>query len=127
MQALMDDKTPRTPSARRHRDVKGAFVDEAVVFVSRRLIGGREAVSALDTSSFDPWMGVDSTRIAEVATACKNDPDLDFKSLVFEHPVTGVSHVPRMLTLLSQHERRHQRQIDGIIGERKFPTSGSGA
>jgi hypothetical protein len=49
--------------------------------------------------------------------------DLDFREMVSEHPVTGVSHVPRMLTFLANHERRHQRQIDRVRGGRKFPSS----
>ena len=52
--------------------------------------------------------------------------DLDLRELVSEHPVTGVSHVPRMLAFLAQHERRHQRQIDGVRSDRKFPWSGFG-
>lgn len=52
--------------------------------------------------------------------------DLDFRDLVSEHPVTGVSHVPRMLAFLAQHERRHHRQIDGVRSDRKFPSSGFG-
>ena len=53
--------------------------------------------------------------------------DLDFRELVLEHPLIGVSHVPRMLTFLANHERRHQRQIDRVRGDRKFPSSGAGA
>jgi hypothetical protein len=53
--------------------------------------------------------------------------DLDFRELVSEHPLTGASHVPRMLTFLAQHERRHQRQIEAVTAERKFPTTGFSA
>ena len=50
--------------------------------------------------------------------------DLDFRELVLEYPLTGVSHVPRMLVFLAQHERRHQGQIDAIRRDRKFPLTG---
>ena len=39
-------------------------------------------VSELDTSSHDPWIGVDPRQIDTVALFCKEDPDLDFKSLM---------------------------------------------
>jgi NADH-quinone oxidoreductase subunit C len=41
-----------------------------------------DAVLDLDTSSHDPWIGVLPMRIQDVAAACKNDPELDFKSLM---------------------------------------------
>jgi hypothetical protein len=65
--------------------------------------------------------------LADLRAVLTANADLDFREMVSEHPLTGVSHVPRMLTFLAQHERRHQRQIDGVRGDRKFPSSGSGA
>jgi NADH-quinone oxidoreductase subunit C len=41
-----------------------------------------EAVSELDQSSHDAWIGVDARRIDAVSLFCKEDPDLDFKSLM---------------------------------------------
>ena len=41
-----------------------------------------DAVTPLDVSSHDPWIGVDPEHIDAVTAHCKNDPDLDFKSLM---------------------------------------------
>jgi NADH-quinone oxidoreductase subunit C len=41
-----------------------------------------DVVLDLNTESFDPWIGVAPERIDEVATFCKYDPELDFKSLM---------------------------------------------
>jgi hypothetical protein len=51
--------------------------------------------------------------------------DLAFGELIWEHPLVGVADVPRLITLLARHECRHQRQIEGIRGNRKFSTTSS--
>ncbi len=75
--------------------------------------------------------GVDLRRdllasLASLRDLLAANADLDFRAMVSEHPLTGVSHVPRILAFLAQHERRHHRQIDGIRRDRKFPSSGLG-
>jgi hypothetical protein len=66
------------------------------------------------------------TSLAGLRALMTANADLDFRTMVLEHPLTGVSHVPRILKTLAQHERRHQRQIDGVRDDRKFPSSRSG-
>jgi uncharacterized damage-inducible protein DinB len=64
-----------------------------------------------------------ATSLAGLRALVDANADLDFRTLVLEHPVTGVSHVPRLLAFVAEHERRHQRQIDGIRRHRQFPWS----
>lgn len=47
--------------------------------------------------------------------------DLDFEQLVSEHPLTGRTNVAQILTFLALHERRHQRQMEGVRVDPRFP------
>jgi len=67
-----------------------------------------DALSALDASSFDPWIGVDAARIAEVAAVCKSDPDLDFKSLM---SLSGVDDGDNIKVVYHLHSLRHRHKI----------------
>jgi uncharacterized damage-inducible protein DinB len=49
--------------------------------------------------------------------------DLDYREMVSEHPLTGASSIPDMLTFLARHERRHQRQIAAVRSDLRFPSS----
>jgi hypothetical protein len=59
--------------------------------------------------------------LAETRTLIATNADLDLGAMVSEHPVTGPSGVPQILAFLARHERRHQRQIDGVRSDRRFP------
>ena len=47
--------------------------------------------------------------------------DLDFTQLVSEHPLMGRTNVPQILTFLARHERRHQRQMERVRADGRFP------
>lgn len=47
--------------------------------------------------------------------------DLDFTRMISEHPLTGPSTAPQILEFLAQHERRHQRQMERVRGDSRFP------
>lgn len=47
--------------------------------------------------------------------------NLDFERMVCEHPLTGVTNVPQILTFMARHERRHQGQMDRVRSESGFP------
>lgn len=47
--------------------------------------------------------------------------DLDFERMVSEHPLTGATNVPQILTFLTRHERRHQGQMGGVRSDSRFP------
>ena len=51
----------------------------------------------------------------------ESNADLAFDRLVSEHPLTGRSNVTQILTFLAQHERRHQRQMEGVRVDPRFP------
>ena len=50
--------------------------------------------------------------------------DLDLERLRVDHPVTGVATVSDILLFLARHERRHQRQMDGVRASSQFPRAG---
>ena len=50
-----------------------------------------------------------------------SNADLDFTEMISAHPLTGVSNVERMLTFLARHERRHQKQIDRVRRDPRYP------
>jgi hypothetical protein len=39
------------------------------------------------------------------------NPDLDWPSMIHQHPLFGVNNVPQILDFITSHERRHQAQI----------------
>ncbi len=47
--------------------------------------------------------------------------DLDFREMISEHPLTGVSNVPQILHFLARHEQRHQTQIAAVKSDHRFP------
>jgi uncharacterized damage-inducible protein DinB len=51
----------------------------------------------------------------------ERNADLDMTELVFSHPFTGFSNVPRVLRFLAMHERRHQGQIARVKSAPNFP------
>lgn len=51
------------------------------------------------------------------------NPDLDWSSMIHQHPLFGVNNVPQILDFITSHERRHQAQIrDALAG----PATGQG-
>lgn len=61
--------------------------------------------------------------LADLDALITANADLDFREMVLEHPLIGVSDVPRMLTFLANHERRHHKQVGEVRGHRRFPSS----
>jgi hypothetical protein len=60
--------------------------------------------------------GMDDTRALIAANA-----DLDFSSMISEHPLTGATAVPDILGFLDLHEKRHQGQMERVRSDSRFP------
>lgn len=60
--------------------------------------------------------GLEETRALIVANG-----DLDFLSMISEHPLTGPSTVPQILGFLALHERRHQGQMARVRSDPRCP------
>ena len=60
--------------------------------------------------------------LAETRALLTRNADLDFRKMISEHPMTGVSDVPHILRFLARHERRHQSQIGRVRADPRFPT-----
>jgi len=59
--------------------------------------------------------------IAATAQLISSNDDIDFTQLVSEHPLTGRTNVPQILTFLARHERRHQGQMERVRSASGFP------
>lgn len=55
--------------------------------------------------------------IAQTRDVISAHDDLDWSQLVVEHPLMGRSNVPAIFTFLTQHERRHQGQMERVRAE----------
>ena len=64
--------------------------------------------------------------VAKTRAIIESNTDLDFDQLVSEHPLTGRTNVTQILTFLAGHERRHQRQMDGVRADPRFPQEARG-
>jgi uncharacterized damage-inducible protein DinB len=76
---------------------------------------GRRPAAAL---SADLKAAIDETR-----RLITDNADLDFESMVSEHPLMGANDVPHVLTFLARHERRHHAQIGALKTESQYPPS----
>ena len=59
--------------------------------------------------------------LAETRALITANADLDYSQMVSEHPLLGANDVGRMLAFLARHERRHDKQIDRVRTDRRFP------
>ncbi len=66
------------------------------------------AVLDLDATGHDAWIGVDAQAIAAVAAAAKQDPDLDFKSLMC---LSGVDAKENIQVVYHLHSLTHRHKI----------------
>jgi NADH-quinone oxidoreductase subunit C len=75
-----------------------------------------DAVLDLHTDVIDPWIGVDPGRIDEVATFCKFDPELGFKSLVC---LSGVDDHANILVVYHLHSltKLHKAVLKVSVGK----------
>ncbi len=62
-----------------------------------------------------------ATSIARTRALIEENTDLDFDQLITEHPVMGRMDVAQVLTILARHERRHQRQMEAVRVDPRFP------
>ena len=51
------------------------------------------------------------------------DPNLDYRHMYRQHPVTGRLNVLEAVRIVALHEQRHQRQIQEILDDAAFPKS----
>ena len=61
------------------------------------------------------------TAFSETRELIHGNRDLDFSTMVSEHPLMGANDVPHILMFLARHERRHQSQIAAVRSESRFP------
>ena len=59
--------------------------------------------------------------LEETRTLIAANGDLDFSSMISDHPLTGPTPVPRVLGFLALHERRHQGQMERVRCDPRFP------
>ena len=59
--------------------------------------------------------------MARTRALIEDNSDLDMSAMKVDHPVTGVTNVSDILLFLARHERRHQRQMEAVRADRRFP------
>ena len=75
-----------------------------------------DAVLDLDATGHDPWIGVDPARIDAVAACCKNDPELDFKSMMCLSGVDAFASIQVVYHLHSM-QKRHKIVLKVAVGK----------
>lgn len=61
--------------------------------------------------------------IADATILLNTNSDLNYRGLIFEHPVLGTNSVLEVLRLIAAHEFRHQDQISDLMRMPRFPGS----
>ncbi len=51
----------------------------------------------------------------QTETLFRDNTDLDFRRLVYQHPLVGLSDAVGLLRVITVHERRHQTQLEEIL------------
>ena len=57
----------------------------------------------------------------EMAALFNANPQLDYRGMLYQHPIMGSNNMLQMLRIVALHERRHQSQIQDILHSRQFP------
>jgi hypothetical protein len=61
------------------------------------------------------------TSYDKTAALFNDNPQLDYRSMIYQHPIMGSNSVLQMLRIVALHERRHQSQIQEVLHSRQFP------
>ena len=51
----------------------------------------------------------------------RDDPKIDLSRVYYYNPITGLSSVAGLYRFVSNHEKRHHKQLRDILGARSFP------
>jgi uncharacterized damage-inducible protein DinB len=57
----------------------------------------------------------------KTAALFNDNPQLDYRGMLYQHPIMGSNSVLQMLRIVALHERRHQSQIQEVLRSRQFP------
>ena len=57
----------------------------------------------------------------KTAALFNDNPRLDYRGMIYQHPIMGSNSVLQMLRIVALHERRHQSQIQEVLRSRQFP------
>jgi DinB superfamily len=104
------------------------FVPDSVreFFVRYRLIPARAADIATPRrgrSAAELHDGLRSS-LEELEALFAANPNLDFDTMVHQHPLLGTQNVPHLLYTMGLHEERHQSQISDFLTDTRFPRAG---
>jgi DinB superfamily len=106
----------------------GMFVPNSVreFFVRYRLIPARAADTATPRrgkSVADLLDGLHSS-LEELEALFAANPNLDYETMMHQHPILGTQNVPHLLYTMGLHEERHQAQISDLLTDSRFPMAG---
>lgn len=104
------------------------FVSDSVreFFVRYRLIPARAADTAAPRQGRSTAELLDGLRssLEETEALFAADPNLDYDTMIHQHPLLGTQNVPHLLYTMGLHEQRHQSQIADFLTSSQFPKAG---
>jgi len=97
-------------------------------FVRYRLIPARAADIATPRQGKSVAELLDGLRssLGEMEALFAANPNLDYDTMIHQHPLLGTQNVPHLLYTMGLHEERHQSQISDLLTDSRFPMAGRG-
>ncbi|HZD39488.1 MAG TPA: DinB family protein [Terriglobales bacterium] len=104
------------------------FVPDSIreFFVRYRLIPARAADTATPRPDRFAVELRDGLRLSleELEALFAANPNLDYDTMMHQHPLLGTQNVPHLLYIMGLHEERHQAQISDLLADSRFPMGG---
>jgi hypothetical protein len=104
------------------------FVPDRVreFFVRYRLIPAQAADTAIPRQGRSTAELLDGLRssLGETEALFAANPNLDYDTMIHQHPLLGTQNVPHLLYTMGLHEERHQSQISDFLARPQFPKAG---
>jgi hypothetical protein len=104
------------------------FVPDSVreFFVRYRLVPARAADTATPRQGKSVAELLDGLRssLEEMQALFAANPNLDYDTMIHQHPLLGTQNVLHLLYTVGLHEERHQSQISDLLTDSRFPMAG---
>ena len=109
-------------------NVLNMFVPDSAreFFVRYRLIPARAADTATPRQGKSVAELLEGLRasLEELEALFAANPNLDYDTMVHQHPLLGTQNVPHLLYTMGLHEERHQTQMSDLLTDSRFPMAG---
>lgn len=114
-------------------EVPFGFVNSLLPQVTRRAFTGSRSIPLKAPGFIEPRYGRDLVTLREelestypiLAAQQEKHPDIDLDRTYYYNPITGLNSVSGLYRFVSNHEQRHQKQLQEILEDSAFAGSGS--